>query len=286
VRIYAAKGAGFCFGVKRAVDMAYKCACKNEKGSVYSYHEIIHNPQEVKRLEAAGARHVEEIDKIRKGSTVIISTHGITPAEEREIKSRRLKVLDTTCPYVKKIHRIAEKLAGEGYETAIVGDSDHLEVMGILGYAGKRGVVISGASDLGKIKPGSKTGVVSQTTQNENEYRDIIRRITERVFTVKQGEVRAFHTICDATQLRQDETLRLAGKTDVMIIIGGKNSANTKRLYKLSKKTLRNTHHVEDAAGIKKAWFKGCKTAGVSGGASTPDAAIEEAVARIKALVS
>jgi (E)-4-hydroxy-3-methyl-but-2-enyl pyrophosphate reductase len=143
-------------------------------------------------------------------------------------------------------------------------------------------VVISGAADIKKIKQGSKTGIVSQTTQNEKEYKEIIRLVMEKVFTARQAEVRAFHTICDATQLRQDETVRLAGKTDVMIIIGGKNSANTKRLYELSRKKLKNTHYVEDSAGIKKSWFKGCRAAGVSGGASTPDEAIESAVKRIK----
>jgi len=282
MKIYTAKGAGFCFGVKRAVDMAYKCALKGEKGSVYSYHEIIHNPQEVKRLEAAGARHVENINEIGSGATVIVSTHGVTPAEERELKDRQFKILDTTCPYVKKIHLIAEKLAKEDFQIIIVGDIDHLEVRGILGCAGRHGAVISCAKDVNRLKLGRKIGIVSQTTQNEKEYREIICRVIEKAFSVRQAEVRVFNTICDATGLRQDETVRLAGKTGVMIIIGGINSANTKRLYKLSRKILKNTHHVEDAAGIKKAWFKGCKSAGVSGGASTPDAAIEAAVRRIK----
>jgi 4-hydroxy-3-methylbut-2-enyl diphosphate reductase len=130
MKIYTAKAAGFCFGVKRAVDMAYKCAGKSEKGTVFSLHEIIHNPQEVARLERAGAKHVEDIKEIESNSTTIISTHGITPAEEQELKSRGLKILDTTCPYVKRIHRIAEKLAREGYEIAIVGDRDHRKLRG------------------------------------------------------------------------------------------------------------------------------------------------------------
>lgn len=282
MKIYTAKNAGFCFGVKRAMDMAYKCAAGTKQGPVYSFHEIIHNPQEVQKLEQAGARHVEAISDIKDGATVIVSTHGITPQEQHALKSKQLEILDTTCPYVKKIHRIVEKLAQEDYEILIVGDRDHLEVRGILGYAGKRGAVISSKEDVEKIKPGRKTGVVSQTTQNEKEYQDILGLITKKVFSVRQAEVRMFHTICDATQLRQDEAIKLAAKTDIMIIIGGNNSANTKRLYELSKKKQKRTYHVEDAAGIKKAWFKGCKNAGISGGASTPDEAIEKAAARIR----
>jgi 4-hydroxy-3-methylbut-2-en-1-yl diphosphate reductase len=282
MKIYRARAAGFCFGVKRAVDMAYKCAQSGEKGNVYSLHEIIHNPQEVERLERAGAKHVEDISGIRNRSTVIVSTHGITPEEEHELERKQLKVLDTTCPYVKKIHRIVEKLAEEGYDILIVGDRDHLEVKGIKGHAGARGSVITGPADVKKARTGMKTGIVSQTTQNEKEYREIIGLITEKAFRVRQAEVRAFHTICDATQQRQDETVKLAKKTDIMIIIGGKNSANTRRLFELSKKVLKNTRHVEDASEIRKSWFKNCRAAGVSGGASTPEAAIEGAVKRIR----
>lgn len=281
MRIYTAKNAGFCFGVKRAMDMAYKCAGARDKGGIYSLHEIIHNPQEVKRLEEAGAKHVENIKDVKKGSTVIISTHGITPAEEKALAVKKTRALDTTCPYVKKIHGIAGKLAAEGYDVVVFGDREHLEVKGIMGYAGKNGKVITGKKDAAKLITGRKTGIVSQTTKNEEEYLEIIGIITGNVFKVRQAEVRAFHTICDATRQRQDETVKLAKKTDVMIIIGGKNSANTKRLYELSRRVLKNTHHVESADELKKAWFRDCMSAGVSGGASTPDGAIEAVVKRI-----
>jgi 4-hydroxy-3-methylbut-2-enyl diphosphate reductase len=280
MKITVAKNAGFCFGVKRAMEMAYKCA-KGSEGRVYSLNEIIHNPQEVKRLEAAGARHVKKIKDIKEGSTAIVSTHGITPAEEKELKKKCGKVLDTTCPYVKKIHGIVGRLAAEKYGVIIVGDKDHLEVQGILGYAGENGRVVSSIDEVKALKPGPKTGIVAQTTQNAREYQDIICVITEKMFAVRQAEVRAFHTICDATHLRQDETVVLAENSDVMIIIGGRNSANTKRLYELSKKAQKNTHHIEDASELRESWFKGCKKAGISGGASTPESSIREVVEKI-----
>jgi 4-hydroxy-3-methylbut-2-en-1-yl diphosphate reductase len=238
----------------------------------------------VEKLERAGARHAASMDEIKPGSTVIVSTHGITRDEENELRSREYRVLDTTCPYVKKIHLIVKKLAQEEYEIIIIGDKDHLEVRGIMGHAGGRGRVISCEADLKHTRLGKKIGIVAQTTQNVEEYRKLVGLIMEKAFVVRQAEARVFYTICDATETRQEETAALAKKTDVMIIIGGRNSANTKRLYEISRKELKDVHKIEDGAEIKKAWFKGKKAAGISGGASTPDWVIEAAVKRIKEL--
>jgi (E)-4-hydroxy-3-methyl-but-2-enyl pyrophosphate reductase len=282
MKIYIAKGSGFCFGVKRAVDMAYRCAGTRKKGTVYSLREIIHNPQEVKKLEEAGARHVSSVRGIKRGSTVIVSTHGITPAGENDLKSRDFEVLDTTCPYVKKIHRIVKKLADENYLIVIIGDKEHLEVRGILGHAGRRGLVVSCEEDIKKAVLGKKIGVVSQTTQNAAEYRRLVGLLIKKVFVARQAEARVFHTICGATQNRQEETMKIAKKADVMIIIGGRNSANTKRLYELSRGILRDVHHIEGEGELKKSWFIGKKAAGVAGGASTPDRVIAAAVKKIR----
>lgn len=282
MRVYVAEGSGFCFGVKRAMDMAYKYAVKNRGKKVYSLHEIIHNPQEVERLKKAGARHVEKISSIEKGAAAIISTHGVTKAEEDRLKEKCGTVLDTTCPYVKKIHNIVKKLADENYQVIIAGDADHLEVKSIIGHAGAGAVVVASAREASTLKLREKVGVVSQTTNNMAMYIEVLGEVQKRAFVSRYSEVRAFNTICDATKNRQAATLELAKKVDVLIIVGGKNSANTKRLYELGKTVLPGVYHVETASEIKKAWLAGKKAAGVSAGASTPEQAIIDVVKRIK----
>ena len=262
--------------------MAYKYAGDNKKKTLYSFHEIIHNPQETARLEKAGARQAEKIADIKKGSSVIISTHGITKIEEEQLKNKCASVLDTTCPYVKKIHKIVSKLAEEKYMVVIVGDADHLEVKGILGHTAGMGSVVSSIEEVSKLKLGEKTGVVSQTTQSLDIYNGIINEIQKNAFINRYAEVRIFNTICDATKNRQQATLELAKKTDVMVIVGGKNSANTKRLFEISCGIMSDVYHVESASEIKKEWFKGKKSAGVSAGASTPAVVIAQVVAKIK----
>jgi 4-hydroxy-3-methylbut-2-enyl diphosphate reductase len=282
MKVYVAEGSGFCFGVKRAMDLAFKYARDNREKKVYSLHEIIHNPQEVKRLEKAGARHVEKISGIAKGAAAIISTHGVTKQEEEALKKKCAAVLDTTCPYVRKIHNIAKKLSDEKYQVIIAGDADHLEVRSILGYAGADAVVVAKAQDVSALKLKEKVGIVSQTTQNMEAYLGIINEVQKKAFVNRYSEVRSFNTICDATKNRQAATLDMAKKVDVLIIVGGRNSANTKRLFELGKTVLPDVYHVEDTGEIKKEWFRGKKAAGVSAGASTPERAIIAAVKRIK----
>ncbi len=285
MKILVATGSGFCFGVKRAMDLAYKYTEKNSSKGVYSLREIIHNPQEVKRLEAAGARHVDKVSSVKKGGCAIISTHGVTAAEEKALRERASDVLDTTCPYVKKIHLIAGRLASEGYNLVIAGDAEHFEVKGILGHAVKvRAVVIGGIDEISDAVLSAKTGIVAQTTFNVEKYEEIVCEITKRVFGMKNSEVRAYNTICDATQKRQEATLAIAEKVDIMIVVGGKNSANTRRLYELSRAKLKKVYHIESADEIKKAWFKDVKTAGISAGASTPQRVIDEVVNKIKGI--
>lgn len=281
IEVRIAADSGFCFGVKRAMEMAYKYA--GEKGpDVYSYHEIIHNPQEVKRLENAGAKHTDRIAKIKKGSRAIISAHGVTPEEEDMLKEKCAGVLDTTCPYVKRIHRIVKKLKEEKYRVVIAGDRDHPEVKGILGYAGAGAVVVSSEAEVKTIKAGEKTGIVSQTTKNKDGFARLACRAIERVFEAPNSEVRVFNTICDATRNRQEAAVKLAKKSDIMIVIGGKNSANTVRLYELCREILKFVYHVESPSEIKKEWFRVRRRAGICAGASTPQRLIEEATELIK----
>lgn len=282
MKIIIAKESGFCFGVRRAMDMVYELIKKYPNRKIYLYREIIHNPQEVKRLKDKGVDVIYDLNKINDNSIVVISAHGITPIEEENLRKRNIILVDTTCPYVKKIHNIAEKLSQQNYDILIVGDKDHLEVKGILGYCNGKGRVINSFSDIKKIKIENKIGLIAQTTQDIDKYKNIIFNIIDTFFKFKHIELRVFNTICDATYKRQRETLRIARKADIVIIIGGRNSANTKRLYKLSKKIIKNVYLIETADELKKKWFKNKKVLGISAGASTPDWIIQEVVKKIK----
>lgn len=282
MKIIIAKEAGFCFGVKRAIDMIYEISSKYSNKTIYSFREVIHNPQEVNRLKSIGINIVKDLDKIKEGSIAIVSTHGITPVEEEILKSKKVILIDTTCPYVKKIHNIVESLAQNDYDILIIGDKHHREVKGILGFCHGKGKVAGSFSEIKKMKLKSKIGVIAQTTQNIDRYKKIAFNVIDKIFKTKHAEVRVFNTICDATYKRQKETIKIAKKADAMIIIGGRNSANTRRLYELSKKIQRNVYLIETADEIKKEWLKNKKILGISAGASTPDWIIKEVVSKIK----
>lgn len=282
MKVFVAKGAGFCYGVKRAMDMAYAFADKNKGKKLYSLREIIHNPQEVKKLESRGVETVEEIGEIKGDAAAIISTHGVTPAEEAALKAKNVEEMDTTCPYVKKIHLIVKRLKEEGYGIIIVGDRDHYEVRGILGYAGQGAAVVSDIKEVKKLNVRARMGIVAQTTLNEAVFSEISCALMQRVFTFRNSEARIFNTICDATHKRQEATVALAKRADVVVIVGGKNSANTRRLTELAKGILKDVHHIESEEELKAAWFKGKKSAGVSAGASTPEWLIKKVVSKIK----
>ncbi len=284
MKIIIARESGFCFGVKRAMNMINNLPDKYHDKIIYSFREIIHNPQEVKRLEGKGINIVHDLNKIKRDSIAVVSTHGITPIEQKNLKKRNITFIDTTCPYVKKIHNVAEDLSRNNYDVLIIGDKHHLEVKGILGYCYGKGKVISSFSDINKIKLGNKIGIIAQTTQNIDKYKKIVFDIINEIFKTKQAEIRVYNTICDATYKRQKETIQIARKADVVIIIGGRNSANTRRLYELSKKIQKNVYLIETADEIKKKWFKNKKVLGISAGASTPDWIIHEVIAKLKEL--
>jgi len=286
LKVIVAKNSGFCFGVKRAMEMAYKYAKEHPDKKKYSLREIIHNSQEVKKLEAEGVKHIEKISDIEDGACVIVSTHGVTPTEKNRLKEKHLNILDTTCPYVKKIHLIVKHLAESGAQVVIVGDKDHLEVSGIVGYAqappeGKGVSVISEIEEVKKMRVSAQIGVVAQTTYNLVKYMEITKAIMEKAFAQGYAQVSVHNTICDATYNRQEETIKIAKQAEIMIVVGGKNSANTKRLYSLSREILKTVYHIETAGELKASWFKGKKIVGVSAGASTPDSAIAETVKKI-----
>ncbi len=283
VDIKLAESAGFCFGVKIAVDSAIKAG--KELGGAYTNGPIIHNKQVVQFLESLNVKQLDENTELKSGDTVIIRSHGVPPEVERNLRSKNINVIDATCPFVKKVHEKVRQLVEEGYYVVIIGEKGHPEVIGILGHlrdAGGKGIVIQNMEELYKNLPKrNKVGIVAQTTQNEDFFEKAVGYIASNV-----EELKVFNTICDATSVRQEEVKKLAPTVDIMIIIGGKHSGNTNRLAQISRSLNPNTYHIEKADELKKEWFDNVKSVGISAGASTPDWIIKEVVERIKEITS
>lgn len=267
-----AKSAGFCFGVRRAIDLADKTVRNKKK--VYTLGPLIHNPQEVRRLSRKGIKPVKNPGKL-KDVTLILRTHGIPSGLRKELERKKLTLVDAACPFVKRAQEIVKKLAGTARQIIIVGEKIHPEVVALVSYGRGKCVVVENIKDLKKIRLSGEVSVVSQTTQTPENFRDIVSAL--KTAGVK---VRSFDTICRATIDRQSEASSLAKKVEVMIVVGGKNSGNTRRLCQICEKFTR-TYHIETARQLKKSWFKGKRTAGITAGASTPDWIINEVVKKI-----
>ena len=267
--IKVAKRAGFCFGVKRAVEMAFNCA--NERSIVYSLGPIIHNPQVVEKLMSHGVYPIDEIDinKLKEGDTIIIRTHGISLEIFKELEKKKLNIIDATCPFVKKAQEYASLLREKGYQVMIVGDKDHPEVKGLMSYAGENAVLVK--SEKIKVKLTKKVGIVVQTTQTKDLLKQIVNKTLDNA-----KELVIYNTICDSTYLRLKETVSLANRVDKMFVVGGKNSANTTQLTKLCISKKIPTYHIETSKEINKNWLKNIKSVGITAGASTPDWIIDE----------
>ena len=273
-RIEIAAHAGVCYGVERALSMAADAAT-SAPAPVHTLGPLIHNPLVVKELEARGVGLAETLDDASSGS-IIIRAHGVVPAVIEQARARDLTVLDATCPYVKRVHAAAEKLVREGYQLIVVGESGHPEVEGIMGHADGAARVVSCANDLADLEISNRVGVVVQTTQTQATLAGVVSALLTRA-----SEVRVINTICSATQERQQAASELASRADVMIVVGGKNSGNTRRLAQICAERCERTHHVEDACEIDSAWFTGAELIGITAGASTPSSHIERAVKAI-----
>lgn len=266
---------GFCSGVKRAVELASQAA--KEKGKVYSLGPIIHNSQVIEGLHKEGIEVIHSLDQISEG-TVIIRSHGAPPSVIRLCAKKRLNVIDATCPIVKRAQNVAQLLYNDGYMVIIVGDRNHHEVKSLLGFAGKGAKVVENPEGLGGIKE-KKLGILSQTTQSVDNFCKVVGKAAAIV-----KEVRAFNTICEAMQSRQEETAMLSREVDLMFIVGGVESANTRRLSYISREAGCQTYQIEEAAEIECNWLNGKKRLGVSAGASTPDWIIEEVLHKLKSI--
>jgi 4-hydroxy-3-methylbut-2-enyl diphosphate reductase len=274
MKIILAESAGFCFGVKRATSMAFDAA--EHYHQICSLGPIIHSPQLVKKLEEKGVRVIENVEEIPEGA-VIIRSHGVTSVELDRILDRELNIVDATCPFVKKAQDHAALLSREGYVVILVGEAEHPEVQGIVSYARDGEVfVVADRRQAEELPRKSRIGVVAQTTQSFENLRQVVEVCLE-----KSKELRVFNTICSATTVRQNEARNIARQVDMMLVIGGFNSANTNRLAQICIEIQPQTHHVETAEQIEAAWFAGVSTVGITAGASTPRWIIDEVMERV-----
>lgn len=276
MQIRVAEHKGFCFGVRRAVKLAYRTLEGKQK--VCSLGSLIHNPQVVKQLSRKGLKVVESLDGIKNG-TVVIRSHGFSPHLIEKAKKSGLGLVDATCPFVKKAHDILKKLKGKGYTIVVIGDKKHPEVEALVGFAGNDVVVIEKEAQVRGLKLSArKIGVIAQTTQSRENFSKVVGRLVEKgVF-----EMRVFDTICDDTIKRQISAENIAASCDLMLILGGRMSANNRRLAQICARTGTRTYHIETAGQINPAWLDRVKSVGLAGGASTPDWIIEEAIDKLR----
>lgn len=278
VEIVIARYAGYCYGVERALRITEE-ALETAPEPVATLGPIIHNPTVVARLAERGVAVADAEDDVR-GGTLIVRTHGVSPEVTRRLRARRLNVVDATCPFVAVAQRKAAALREAGHVVVILGERDHPEVAGLEGFAGEGAIVVEDAAGLPLERlRGKRVGVVVQTTQTRANLAGVAAALAPVA-----RELQVHNTVCDATEKRQSAACELAGDVDVVLVVGGRNSANTARLAQLCRATQPRTHHIESAAELDAAWLAGARRIGVTAGASTPDSEIEATVAALQQL--
>ena len=271
---------GFCFGVKRAVDIMQRVACEHR--GIETLGALVHNQPVLNKLERLGVRIAKSVDDV-KGSTLVISAHGINSELEEEIQARGIKIIDTTCPFVRRAQVVARRLAESGFFVIVYGDSEHSEVQGVLSWARNKGMAILDVEPLVKLEQlPRRIGVLSQTTQIPSNFIQFTKELVDLTFT-RDSELRIIDTICHDIRNRQATALELANKMDLMLVIGGHNSANTNRLVELCS-TATKTYLVETADEINPSWLQGKEHIGITAGASTAEQTINEVVAKLESL--
>lgn len=276
MNVTVAKSAGFCFGVKRAVELVYEQTAK--EGPLYTYGPIIHNEEVVSDLEKRGVHVIESTDQLKKlkKGRVIIRSHGVGRAIQEQIEAAGFEVLDATCPFVKKIHRIVAEHAAAGEHIVIIGDPAHPEVEGICGWCDpKQTTVISDEEDAANFSLPEKKSVciVSQTTYNNNKFKNLVEIIKNKGYYTS---VCILNTICNATDERQTEARSLAKESQAMIVVGGSHSSNTQKLFEICKDECKNTYYIQTPEDLNLEQLRGLDNVGITAGASTPNNIIEE----------
>lgn len=275
MEVIRAKSAGFCFGVKRAVDTVYEQVEKQTGKQIYTYGPIIHNEEVVKDMEAHGVkvlRGEEELKGLEEG-LVIIRSHGVPKRICDLMDEKGIEYVDATCPFVKRIHKIVAEESKKGSRIIIIGNPDHPEVEGIRGWAGENVTVIKNAEEAEKFEntTSERICIVSQTTFNYNKFKDIVEIIEK-----KRYDILVLNTICNATQERQVEARRIASEVDAMIVVGGKTSSNTQKLYEICQKECKNTYYIQTLGDLDPECVSSVRSVGITAGASTPNHIIEE----------
>jgi 4-hydroxy-3-methylbut-2-enyl diphosphate reductase len=279
VRIRKTEETGFCFGVKRALRTLEEAAQKY--GEVETVGPVVHNQQVVDQFARLGVRVVTDPDQV-KGKVAVISSHGLPPQALERLNSRRLTIVDTTCPNVHRAQLAAKRLAEAGFWLVVFGDQAHPEVKAILGWANQQGIATLESSDVARLdKFPKRIGVLSQTTRNESEFTKFVNDLASSLLPHVQ-ELSILNTLCDVTKRRQAAALELAQKVDLMIVVGGRNSANTRILAEICSSAGTETHHIETAEEIKDAWLKRSRSVGVTSGTSIPDNVIDEVMLKLK----
>ncbi|MFH1347851.1 MAG: 4-hydroxy-3-methylbut-2-enyl diphosphate reductase [Candidatus Margulisiibacteriota bacterium] len=279
MKLEIAKHAGFCEGVERA----YRIALEQTKANkpVFMLGNLVHNTQVIEKFKNAGVKTVKMISEIPANSqgTLLISAHGVPPNIYEEAKGLGLTIIDTTCAWVKKAQRIAKNLADEGRRVIIIGDKGHVEVKGLIGWSNNKAAVIEDLADLNSLRlsQDDKIGILAQTTQAEEHFKNMVAEIKKQVKDVSE-----YDTICGATSKRQNAAVELAKKVDLILVIGDKMSANTKRLTELCAKTKTETHQIQSVKELDPSWLVDKSKVGITAGASTPDWVIKEVVANLK----
>lgn len=277
MNLVVASPTGLCFGVRRAIAQLERAL--EDHGTVYSLGSPIHNPQEVSRLTELGLRLVGSASDVPEGSVAFVRAHGVAKAALEELEQRAKVLVDGTCPFVRTAQRRAESLAEEGYRVVILGDSNHPEVRGILGHIEGESLVISGGDDIDEDVRFERLGILSQTTQREASLAEVVSKLV-----LLAGEIKVYNTICRATIERQESIRNLATQVDGIVVIGGRNSANTRKLVEIAESLGVSTLWVEHSGEVDRGWLPGKRSIGVAAGGSTPDWLINDLTEKLKTL--
>lgn len=274
MEIKIAENAGFCFGVKNAVDSVYKLLEEADGAPIYTLGPIIHNERVTADLEKHGVQVTEDISSLPEDAIVVIRSHGVPASVIKELETAGILYQNATCPFVEKIHQIVREHSEAGEEIVIVGTATHPEVIGILGWSANGGTVIETYEEAERYKPRNpavKVCVVAQTTFNSKKFQDFVE-----IFLKKEYDINVVNTICRATQLRQEEAARLAASSDAMLVIGGADSSNSRKLYEICKQQCENTFFIQTADALEQISFDGSSALSITAGASTPNTLIQE----------
>jgi 4-hydroxy-3-methylbut-2-en-1-yl diphosphate reductase len=281
-KITKLKETGFCYGVKRAIEILERSAA--ESGPVQCLGEVVHNPQVIQSLQSRGVDIVDSLEKI-SGPVAAISAHGVAPRVEEELRLKPLSVIDATCPTVKKVQKAVQKLVKNGFYVVVFGDDRHAEVQGLLGYAEGQGcAALESARVFENVPWPGKIGLVSQTTQVPENYLEFVKELLDKGLNDNR-EISVLDTICREVRRRQKLTQELAARVDLMLVVGGRNSANSRRLMELCASTT-ETHLIQNAAEIDPAWLDGKIRIGITSGTSTSPQDIEAVAARLQSLTA